>query len=375
MPGNHPSNLPQRALLSEQTAQCIRERITLGEWHGDLPSEAALCRLFQVSRVTIRRALSQLTDEKLLQPSGQGVRRRIHPDRARPVQAPIGRTVRILAPFSDWRMGAVSHAILEGLAHRVTTKDFRVEFESRPQLFKSHRPKELESLRSLPDTAGWVLFFSTVSMQRWFVTKGIPCVVAGRLHEELALSSVYPDSEAVARHAAGLLSARGHRRIGHLMASNTSLGDRLASAAFSDQASGLGLEVQRVEYSGDPASICRAVSSLIAARPSPTALFLTCPEDGVTALCHVLRAGIAVPGKLDFLIGWDDPILDLTVPSLAHYKFDGAKMGRQIGSLILKQLEASHAKTQEIRILPEFATGDSLAGSPLTAAPQGFSSS
>lgn len=360
MSDNSQAGMPRRSLLSEQTAQFIRCRIASGEWHGELPSEAALCRLFQVSRVTIRRALLQLTNEKRLKAGGQGVRRRINHATTYKPSVTTGRTVRILAPFSHWRMGAVSSAILEGLAQRVGTRDLRVEFESHPKMFNTRAPKMFEQLQSLPDTAGWVLFFSTITMQRWFASQGIPCVVAGRTYENLELSSVYPDSEAVARHAAGLLYARGSRVVSHLIARNTSLGDQLGSAAFGEEARRLGIEVQRTEYSADPISICRAVSSLIAARPCPTACYLTCPEDGVTALCHVLRAGIAVPDKLDFLVGWDDPILELTVPSLAHYKFDGVKMGRQIGSLILRQLDSPVSKRKEIPILPEFTPGDSL---------------
>ncbi|MBB5351494.1 LacI family transcriptional regulator [Haloferula luteola] len=360
MPANDPSRIPVRTLLSEQAARCIRERIANGEWQSQLPSESALCRTFQVSRVTLRRALQELLDEGILLEGGRGIRHRIATDFVEARRSTTGRVVRVLAPFSSWKMGAISHAILEGLSQRVATRDFRVEFESRPQLFESHRPKELEHLVQLPETAGWVLFFSTAPMQEWFAQRKTPCILAGRRHQDLGLSCVYPDIEAVARHAAGLLVSRGHRRIAHLMARHTSLGDRLAGAVFGATARELGAEVQLVEYDDNPHSICRMVSSVIASRPSPTVCYLTCPEDGVTALCHAMGAGITVPGQMEFLIGWDDPILEATVPSLAHYRFDGQKMGKQIGSLLLKQLDASVSKTQDVPILPEFSPGDSL---------------
>ncbi len=354
------SQIPQRNLLTDQAARWIRQRIAQGEWSEELPTEASLCRSLQVSRVTLRRTLQLLTDEGRIIAVGRGVRRRINPDYSVPRSAKTGRIVRALAPFSHRKMGAVNHAILEGLSHRLDSRNLRIEFESRPQLFQSHRPKELEHLMTLPDTAGWVLFFSTEPMQRWFAEQDIPCIVAGRLHDDFDLFSAFPDNEAVAKHAAGLLVARGHRQIVMLIAQQTSLGDRLASAAFIDQARPLGVGAQLLEYAGDPASICRAMNSVLAARPAPTACFLTCPEDGVTALCHSLKAGIAVPGQLDILVGWDDPILDYTIPPLTHYKFDGTKLGSRIGTLVLKLIEGQRPRRKETRFLGEFVPGGTL---------------
>lgn len=359
MASNSHPKVPRREFLSEKTAKCIRECITRGEWSDELPSEAALCRQFQVSRVTVRRALSQLSNENWFLQTAQGSRRRINPSKVQLTSAGTGKIIRVLAPFSSRRMGAVYQTILDGLSQRTSRRNFRIEFESRPQFFKNHRPKQLNSLKSLADTAGWVLFFSTASMQRWFAEQKLPCVIAGRLHEELPLSCVYPDSEAVARHAAGLIRNRGHRRIGHLMASETSLSDRLAAMALEEQAKKLGLEVQRLEYSNHPDSICKAVSSLLAASPKPSVLYLTCPEDAVTALCHVLRSGISVPAQLSILVGWDDPILESTVPNLARYEFNGMNLGRQIGGLLLKQIDGKLITHRAVRFLPEFAGGDS----------------
>lgn len=360
-PGRVP--IPRRNYLTDQAAQWIRDKISQGEWRKELPTEAALCRELQVSRVTLRRALQQLTLEGSVLTAGRGSRRRINQRRVKPRSPRTGKTIRALAPFSHWKMGAIHHAILDGLSHRIGSRSMRVEVESRPQLFSSHRPKELERLISLPDTAGWVLFFSTEPMQRWFAARGIPCVVVGRLHDDFGLPCVYPD-EAVAIHAAGLLVSRGHRRIALLIAQRTSLGDRLASAAFRKQAHALGAAVQLIEYDGDPASVRRSMSSILAARPMPTACYLTCPEDSVTALCHTLKAGVAVPGQIDFLVGWDDPILDYTVPPLTRYKFDGARMGRRIGTLILQRIENRHLTDKETRFLGEFVAGGTLRESP-----------
>ena len=157
-----------------------------------------------------------------------------------------------------------------------------------------------------------------------------------------------------------MLVARGHRQLAYLIARQTSLGDRLASEAFRDESSTLGAHPRIVEYAGGPESVCRAMESLLASKPAPTACYLTCPEDAVTVLCHALRRGISVPGQLDILVGWDDPVLESTVPALTHYRFDGARMGRKIGSLILQRIENRQPKPQQTRFLGEFFPGGTL---------------
>ena len=57
------------ASLYEQIASLLREEISSGlyEPSGKLPSEAALCRRFAVSRVTVRLALGKLSDERVVE--------------------------------------------------------------------------------------------------------------------------------------------------------------------------------------------------------------------------------------------------------------------------------------------------------------------
>ncbi len=52
----------------EEIRKAVKEKIESGEWSVGykLPKETELCRLFDVSRTTVRRALSSLTEEGLL---------------------------------------------------------------------------------------------------------------------------------------------------------------------------------------------------------------------------------------------------------------------------------------------------------------------
>jgi LacI family transcriptional regulator len=361
MPADPDPKLARRSLLTDQTAQCLQERIRLHNWRHGLPSEAVLCREFQVSRVTLRRALDQLVRSGLIIPGGRGVHHRVNPEaELGPAPAPGGKVIRVLAPFSLWKMGAVSHSILDALSQRISPAGLRVEFESRLRLFQRNEPREFERLLTLPDTLGWVLVFATESMQKWFEKQKLPCVVAGQLHGNLKLSCVYPDNVAVARHAAGLLVSRGHRRIACLTAKMTSHGDRLAASAFALEVRKLGAQVEPHEYEGTPESISRAMNFVIGARPTPTACYLTCPEDSVRALCHALHAGVTVPEQMEFLVGFDDPILDYTVPNLAHYAFASSAMGRKIGDVLLDHIANPGRLPTESAIMADFVPGGTL---------------
>lgn len=314
-----------------------------------------------MSRVTLRRALDQLIRAGLIIPGGRGTHHRVNTEaNLEPVLSPTGNIIRVLAPFSFWKMGAVSFSIFEALSQRIAPAGLRVEFESRPRLYERNDPRELERLRALPDTLGWVLVYSTGPMQAWFKKQNVPCVVAGRLHDEIGLSCVHPDNVAISRHAAGLLISRGHRQIACLTAKITSLGDRLASLVFVEEARRIGAQVEAIEYDSDPESISRAMNLVFAARPMPTVCYLTCPEDAVCALCHTLHAGISVPKQMQFLVGLDDPILDYTVPKLAHYTFLGSVMGRELGDILLDRIANPNCSPTKTAIMAEFAPGGTL---------------
>lgn len=162
-------------------------------------------------------------------------------------------------------------------------------------------------------------------MQRWFAASGRPCVVIGRLHHGVQLPCVYPDGAATARHAAGLLWARGHREFGYLQADFTSLGDRLASMAFVGEAHRLGASARIVTHAPDVPGVRRALMELFAIRRRPSGFLLGSPEHALTALCHLLVAGIRMPAEAALICIWDGAFLEYTLPAVARYRTDGEK--------------------------------------------------
>ena len=352
------SGLPHRNLLCDQVVHLLREGIDAGRWGRELPTEAALCRDFGVSRVTLRRALAQLANEDWIELGGRGHHHQIRRMAETTVEAE-GNIIRVLCPTPAFKLGGVHHVALESLAAQIAKVGCRLEMEHHPRLYGSYQPCELERLDSKPGTAGWVLIFSTPSIQEWFARRGRPCVVLGPLHEAMPLSSVIPDTSAAAHHAAGIFHSRGHRDLVYLT-DRVSLGDQRASHTFADEGRRLGLRVQIVNHPVDIPSIRRILSGLLISKPRPTGFFSTCPEHCVTALCHFLNAGLRVPEDVALIAGWDDLYLEYAVPSISRYRVDGAKMGLAIGRKLVESIRHGAGKISSTRILPDFIEGETL---------------
>lgn len=276
------------------------------------------------------------------------------------MRGPLGRTVRVLAPYPLVALGSESHAALVAITERTAAMGYRLEYEHRPMVFRRHMPEELERLDALPDTAAWLLLYSTDLMQRWFAARTRVSVVLGRLHEGVDLPCVYPDGRASARHAAGMFFRRGYRRCVYLMAKFTSLGDRLASEMFVEEMMRLGGEASVVEYEPSPAAIQKTVERLLAAAPRPDGFYTTCPEDCLSVFCVLLRSRLRVPEEAALIAGWDDHFLRHAVPSIACYRTDGVVLGRKLSQMLSKLLLSDSIGVRNLPVLPRFVGGETL---------------
>ena len=349
----------QRASLPDQAAARLKQGITAARWWRELPSEAELCRELHVSRDTVRKAIAQLVRERWITQGGRGCHHRIR-KRAAARKLPAGAIVRVLTPFPLHGLGSVHHVVLDHLAERIGPAGLRIEFEHRPALFTRHHPAELKRLDTLPDSGAWLLFYATEPMQRWFAASGRPCMVIGRAHEGVALPCIYPDTQATARHAAGLFHQRGHRDLVFLIAELTSHGDRLGSAAFVEQAHRHGARAKVITHNGEPADLRRALAEILALRPRPTGFFSNCAEHCLTILGHIINAGLRVPADAAIIAGWDDEFLHYAVPVFARYRIDGAKMGRKAATMLLDLIRHGPGKIRSMKIVPEFVAGETI---------------
>lgn len=352
-----------RSSLPDQAAAFLREGISAMRWSGELPSEMELCRELRVSRSTLRKAIEQLVREGLLAFGGHRRHHRIC-KRPRQRRETTGRIVRLLSPFSLRALGSIHHEMLDRLVEQLGAAGVNLEYEHRPALFQRHSTAELKRLRALPDTAAWIIAYSTREMQHWIVQNKVPCVIWGRPYDELQLPCFYPDSEPAGRHAAGLFYKHGHREMAYFSARLTSLNDRLTAEAFTSEARRLGARSYVVTHEDDPADIKNKLDFLVASHPRPTAFFSTCPEHNLTILGHLIHAGLRVPAEASIISGWDDEFLHYAVPKFAYYRIDGAKLGAKAAAIVLDLIHHGKDRAHQARLLPSFVPGETLGPAP-----------
>ena len=348
-----------RTTLHQQLVRALRRDIADGRWNGELPSEGELGRDFQVSRMTLRKAIAQLVSEGRIIPGGRGRRHRLHGGAVSP-RVVSGRVVRVLTPFGIGELSTTDHSIFESLQDWASRAGYRIETEKHPGLFRQFQASRLRRLDARPDTAAWVCCYGTEAIHRWLAESGRPTMILGRVHGELPLASVYPDTRAAARHAAGQLHRRGHRELVYLIGNPTSLGDRLASEVFVGEAERLGANARIHSHNSTSTSIRRLMSRLAASPRPPTGFVVGSPEGAVAVLCCLLAARVRVPTEAGVLAMWDDSNLDATVPTVARYRCNGSSIGRLVGRTLQELIEHGPAPRRSIPVVPDFVDGGSL---------------
>jgi DNA-binding FadR family transcriptional regulator len=128
------AEIPRRISLQDQVVELMRSGILGSRWQGHLPPESELCHEFQVSRMTLRKALAQLASERWIELGGRGRFHRIC-RRPRKAAAAVGRTVRLLTPFSFAELSSSFHAIIKVITDRLAKNGYRLEIECHPGVF------------------------------------------------------------------------------------------------------------------------------------------------------------------------------------------------------------------------------------------------
>ena len=361
-PPQQPDLIPKRSSLIAQTIAILRRNLRAGVWKGILPGELELCERLQISRVTLRAALDQLQREKWIR-AGQGRRRQIVARRIPRPTPSQSNVVALLSPVSILTLPTGVLFWVDALREHLAAAGYRLEFHASQSCYTEHPERAIEAMVQQLHAAAWVLYLSTEALQRTFSDRGLPCVIAGSPHPSVELSSVDIDYAATCRHAAGILAARGRKRIALLMPRSGQAGNLQSERGFQEAGEGLraaGVETLVVHHDGTPANVCRRLDDLIDAARPVDGLLIAKPAHVVTAVSHLLRRGVRIPQQVALVSRDNDPFLESLVPTVARYERNPTLFARKVLRLVLDLVREGVRPRHNYRLMPILVAGETL---------------
>jgi len=355
--------LPQRNDLVRQTADIVRSEIRRGQWRGQLPSERQLSVLLKISRPTLRQALGQLLTERLLEAEPRRGYRIVKSRRSS--RLPRLQTVHLLSPDPLEQLRHQSQFWIAEVRQSLLRSGHELILHHGTQYAREGTARALPELVAKNAPGVWLLAHSTRAVQAWFVEQQLPAVISGFTHPGVKLPSVCVDVGAASRHAVGLLSRLGHKRIVLIHEATDRAGDLISEQGF-EQGIGLavGAELQAriVRYpSSDPEIIVRTVRRLFQEKPASTALFVGTALGYATISTHLLRSGMKIPEDVSLLCREEDNFLLSLLPRPAFYMHPAVWFASRICDHLRKLLAGQPTSLEPSRVVPEYSAGGSVA--------------
>jgi DNA-binding LacI/PurR family transcriptional regulator len=191
-------------------------------------------------------------------------------------------------------------------------------------------------------------------LQAWFSTQRIPTLVLGSCHPGVTLPSLDVDYRSISRHAAGLLQAKGHRRLAFLVPHSDLAGDLASEAGFREGIAPRTAEGRVVRHNGSNSGLASALRILLGSPRPPTALLVAKPRHVFFVMAWLLREGRSVPGQISVIARDHDPLFANLVD---HYRFNRDTFARRLGRLVRGMAGQQFLPLAPHLILPRFQAG------------------
>lgn len=337
--GMIPAPQPMPKSKAGQLADLLRVRVCSGEWGESLPAERLLADEYLVSRTTVRQALAFLENEGMIggcASTRQGRPIRIQPRVRRPGPA-IGRVMFLTPSMRD------SPLILEQLAilrEMLGPAGVQVSVRDQSRLGELRNPVPVvERLIAEHPGAVWVLHKMSRKVQEAVAAAAVPALVFGSSFGGVRLPAIDVDFRAVARHAAVRCLRRGHRRLAVIVHRTPLAGDEGIVEAITEELEGCRNATLKVmKHDFNRARLIDALDrDVVTAGEPPDVLLVVNQHHLLTALPHLMRRGVAIPGDLGLIYLNNDPAAERLSPLPDRYDL-GDRLVRRLATAIRSSL-------------------------------------
>lgn len=335
-------------------ALSLRQEIEDGLYSGKhlLPTEQMLCQRFQISRQTVRRALSVLEDEGLItrrQGSGSRLRERAEPE------AQLNGTVAVITTYiNDY----IFPGLLQGIETVLTANS------SAPLLFATQNQisterKILQTLLTIKDLNGVLVEGSKTALPnpnldfyQKLIERGVRLVFFNGIYPELAdTPSVLSDDYGGGRQLVEYLHRKGHRNIAGIFKSDDMQGTRrYGGYAAALRSLGLPLEDERIFWyntrnRGDFLSE-RVIDSVLDHLADCTAIVCYNDEIAIRVVSQLQKRGVRMPEEMA-VVSFDDSqyseLAPVRITSLSH---GSQNLGELSAKLMLRLLRGGECRSE-----------------------------
>ncbi len=357
------SELPVRHSLVNQTVELLGAEIARGTWSEWLPSERSLCEKYQISRNTLRAALGRMKRDGVIQAVHGSGNRILAQPKGKPRRAQI-RDVALLTPEGLERLRPTQSIMIDELRALLGEHGCRLHVFHGAQYFRANPGQALTKLLAQNPHPCWILLRSSAPVQKWFSENCTCCIVAGSVHDGLKLTHRDLDHRAVCRHAAGTLLGLGHARLALVVPKPPMAGDLESEAGMLEavrQSPHAGAEVVVCQHDGTVAGIGQTLRRLMARRNPPTALLVANAYHYLAVSSHLAQLGLRVPEDVSVVSRDEDLFLSYLVPLPTRYVTNPHAFAKLLQRSVLEVLESGRATQQEIKLMPDFIRGGSIA--------------
>ena len=351
--------IPHRTVASQIAAQ-LRAEIEKGTWRDWLPGERSLCELAQASRNTVRAALNQLRSEGLIQ-TELGVGNRVVARSGRDSVQSRVRTVGVLIPVPVGQLRPLIAVWIDELRGMLIEDGYRLRLHSGKQYYQPRSTAALEKLVRQNRHEAWVLTLTSETMQRWFASREIACVVAGSIYETSKLASVDIDYRASCRHAAGVLLRLGHRRLALLNHASRRAGEIESEQGFLDavRQSTHGATAEVVYHEDGVKAVTQAFHRLFNRAEFPSGLVVCNSYAYLTIATLLAHRQLSIPRDVSLISRDDDPFLGSIFPEPARYVTSAHLFARRLLASVLQATQGEGGRGRSVRLMPKFTAGAS----------------
>lgn len=363
--------------LYEQIKLYLLAEIALDHWkpHDKLPSEYELTKQFSVSRITVKKAMSDLVEQgSIYRIQGKGTYVAApaaapepgHPADASPLPPRKSKSVALLLPFINNQHNAL---LLNGVESILSEAGYSLLFCNTENSIE----KEERIIREMVErrVAGMIVYpvdgesYNREILQ--LTLDSFPLVVMDRYLRGIDTNCVCPDNLRGAQEGVNHLISLGHRNIGFLSTAVTdtsSIEDRLAGyeKALAEHRIPIDHRYRYIAIElGERKPIKEKIRDFLEQNPELTAIFAINPGLGLQVVKVASELGIRVPEDLSLIFFDDFELSEFYSVRPTFISQEENVLGKEAAKLLISVIENPEQDTRKLFFAPKLIIRESTA--------------